>query len=225
VRPVAEVVAEADGDYAGREDLNRVRQGIVVLRQARADQPANYDLNWRLAKYDYYLGSHSADSTEQEKAFKEGIAAGKEAVKAENAKADGHFWLGANYGGKAQTSTLFGLSEIDEIKSEMEVVIKLDEGYQSGSAYMVLGQVYLQAPRMLGGDVQKAIEYLEKGMKFGPENALIRWHLADAYAQAHRNEDAKKQVEALMALKPAPGFEPEYNEAVEGAKKVQEKIQ
>lgn len=223
-RPVNEVVAEAEQSYAGRQDINKVRQGIVVLRQARVDNPTNYELSWRLAKFDYFLGAHSTDSTEQEKAFREGIAAGEAAVKAENDKPDGHFWLGANYGGTARMSMLSGLSETEEIKREMEAVLKLNEGYQSGSAYMVLGQVYLESPKILGGDLQKAIEYLEKGQKVGPDNALIRWHLADAYAQAHRNEDARKQIEALMAMKPSPGLETEYNEAVEGAKQVQEKI-
>lgn len=223
-RAISEILAEADQAYAGRPDLNRVRAALLALRQGQADYAGDYELAWRLAKYNYYLGSHSPDSTEQDKAFHDGIAAGQAAVKAQENKPDGHFWLGANHGGTAKNSMLSGLSEIDEIKREMEIVIKLDEGFQSGSAYMVLGQVYLESPKLLGGDVQKAIEYLEKGMKLGPDNALIRWHLADAYAQVHRDEDARKQIEALMAMKPTPGYEPEYDEAVEGAKKVQEKI-
>ena len=124
----------------------------------------------------------------------------------------------------AQISTLSGLSEIDDIKHEMETVIKLDQGYQSGTAYMVLGQVYLESPGILGGDTQKAIEFFEKGIKFGPDNALLHLHLAEAYVEAHRNEDARRQIAGLLASKPTPGYEPEYNEAVAKARKLQEKI-
>ena len=223
-RPSSEAIAEADKFYAERADLVKVRQGIVSLRQAQADDPANYDLAWRLAKFNYYLGAHSPNSNEQDKAFHEGIDAGKLAVKLQDGKPDGHFWLGANYGGKAQTSMLSGLSEIDDIKHEMETVLKLDEKYQSGSAYMVLGQVYLEAPGLLGGDTQKAIKYLEKGLRFGPDNSLLRAHLAEAYVEAHRNEDARKQIDALLAMKPDPGYEPEHDEAVAEVKKLQEKI-
>jgi len=219
-----ESIAEADRLYVERTDLMKVRQGIVSLRQAQADDQSNYDLAWRLAKFNYYLGAHSPESYEQEKAFHEGIEAGKLAVKLQDAKPEGHFWLGANYGGNAQISTLAGLSEIDDIEREMEAVLKIDEGFQSGSAYMVLGQMYLQAPRLLGGDVQKAIGYLEKGIRFGPDNALLRLRMAQAYAEDHRNDDARKQIDALMAMKPAPGYEPEYNEAVTEARKLQEKI-
>jgi tetratricopeptide (TPR) repeat protein len=223
-RPAAEAIAEADELYAGRADLVNVRRGVVVLRQAQAEDQTNYDLAWRLAKFDYYLGAHTPEPTERDKAFHDGVEAGQLAVKLQDGKPDGHFWLGANYGGKAKTSMLSGLSEIDDIKHEMETVLKLDEKYQSGSAYMVLGQVYLQAPGLLGGDTQKAIEYLEKGLRFGPDNALLRAHLAEAYVEAHRNDDARKQIDALLSMKPAAGYEPEHDEALVEVRKLQEKI-
>lgn len=224
MRPLAEAIAEADKFYAGREDLVKVRQGLLVLRQAQADQQANYDLAWRLAKFNYYLGAHSPDTSELDKAFHDGIEAGKLAVKLQDGKPEGHFWLGANYGGSAKTSIFAGLSEFDDIKREMETVIKLDEGYQMGSAYLALGQLYLEAPGLLGGDTQKAIQYLEKGLKLGPDHALLRAELVAAYVSANRNEDARKQIEALLAMKPAAGYEPEYHEAVAKVKKLQEKI-
>jgi tetratricopeptide (TPR) repeat protein len=224
MRPATQAIAEADQLYTGRADLVNVRRGVVALRQAQAEDQANYDLAWRLAKFNYYLGAHSPEPTERDKAFHDGVEAGKLAVKLQDGKPDGHFWLGANYGGKAQTSMLSGLSEIDDIKHEMETVIKLDEKYQSGSAYMALGQVYLEAPGLLGGDTKKAIEYLEKGLRFGPDNALLRAHLAEAYVEAHRNDDARKQIDALLAMKPSPGYEPEHDEALAEVKKLQEKI-
>ena len=224
MRPSSEAIAEAGRLYEGRADLMKVRQAIVALRQAQADDPTNYDIAWRLAEFNYFLGSHSSDSGEQDKAFRQGIEAGKLAAKLQDGKPEGHFWLGANYGGIAEISTLAGLADVEDIKREMETVIKLDEKYQDASAYMVLGQVYLESPALLGGDTQKAISYLEKGLRLGPDNELMRLHLAEAYAQAHRNEDARKQIDTLLAMKPAPSYEAEYNEAVEGARKLQEKL-
>jgi len=223
-RPATDAIAEADRLYVQRADLVKVRQAIVALRQAQADDSTNYELAWRMAKYNYYLGAHTTESTEKTKAFHDGIEAGKLAVRIQSDKPDGHFWLGANYGGNAQLSMLGGLSEVDDIKSEMEAVLKIDEKYQAGSAYVVLGQLYLESPRILGGDVSKAIGYLEKGIKVGPDNAVMRAKLAAAYVEAHRNEDARKQIETLMTMKPSADFQPEYNDAVAEAKKIQEKI-
>jgi tetratricopeptide (TPR) repeat protein len=223
-RPATEAIAQADQLYAGRSDLVKVREAVVALRQAQADHPSDYDIAWRLAKYNYYLGAHSPQPQEQERAFRDGIEAGKQAVQLQDSKPDGHFWLGANYGGAAQSSVLASFAGVDDIKGEMETVLKLDQSYESASAYMVLGQVYLQAPKLLGGDVQKSIDYLEKGVKLGPDNGLMKVTLAKAYAAAHRNAEAQKQLDALMTMKAAPGYEPEYAEAVAEAKKVQEKL-
>jgi tetratricopeptide (TPR) repeat protein len=223
-RPVGDAITTADQLYAGRTDLVKVREGLVALRQGQLENQGNYDLAWRLAKFNYYLGAHTTDSTERDKAFHDGIAAGKMAVQLQDNKPEGHFWLGANYGGNAKNSVLAGLSDVDEIKRQMEAVIKLDEGFQSGSAYLALGQMYLEAPRVLGGDTEKAIQNLEKGLRFGPDNALLKAYLAEAYADAHRNEDARKQINEVLAMKPAAGFEPEHQEALERVRKLQEKI-
>ena len=110
MRPSSEAIAEADRLYEGRADLMKARQAIVTLRQAQAEDPTNYDIAWRLAEFDYFLGSHTSDSGEQDKDFREGIEAGKLAVKLQDGKPEGHFWLGANYGGSAELSTLAALS-------------------------------------------------------------------------------------------------------------------
>lgn len=218
-----DVVRQADELYGGRQDLVKLKEAIVALRQAQASDPSNYELAWRLAKFSYYLGSHSPDSTEQDKAFHDGIEAGKLAVQLHDDKPDGHFWLGANYGGNAQLSTLAGLADIEDIKREMAAVIKIDERYQAGSAYLVLGELYLKSPRILGGSTDKAIENLEKGVRLGPDNAILHAHLAQAYMQAQRPEEARRQINFVLTMKPAAGYEPEYNEAVTEVKKLDPK--
>ena len=89
---------------------------------------------------------------------------------------------------------------------------------------MALGQVYLKAPRILGGDVGKAIEYLEKGLKFGPNNALLRLRLAEAYAEANRTPDAHRELKILFESQPSPGFEPEHNDAVRVGRELEAKL-
>jgi tetratricopeptide (TPR) repeat protein len=221
---VAEQIAQADKLYNQREDLARVREAIVLLRQAHAVDYSSYDAAWRLAKFNYYLGAHTKDEAERDRAFKEGVEAGQSAIKLQEAKPEGHFWLGANLGGQAQQSALSGLASLDDIRKEMERVIQIDEGYQSGSAYMVLGQVDLEAPRMMGGDPENAVKTLEKGLTFGENNSPLRLRLAQAYKAVNRKEDARKQLNAIINMKtPNPDYMPEHKEAVEEARKMLEK--
>ena len=219
-KAAVEKMAKADGLYAHREDLGQARQAQALLRLARVEDYGSYEIAWKLSRSDYYVADHTTNEREREDSFREGIEAGQRAVQLQDGKPEGHFWLGANYGGTAKNSTLASLSSVEDIRKEMDTVLKLDEGFQSGSAYLGLGQLYLQAPRMLGGDRQKAVDYLEKGLRFGKDNALLRLRLAEAYHLVNRDGDALKQIDYLFSMNVDPAFGPEYKEAVEKAQKL-----
>ncbi len=220
----AESIAQADKLYAERADLARVREGLARLRGVQAAEPSNYEAAWRLARMYYFLGEHTQDTTERDKAFEDGIKAGREAVKLQDNKPEGHFWLGANLGGQAQHSALSGFSSANDIRREMQKVISLDEGFMSGSAYMALARVDLEIPPVMGGDPKRAVELLEKGLKFGENNAPLRYYLAQGYLKLKRNEDARKQLETILNMQPDPNYVPEHNDAVEKARQLMQKV-
>jgi len=220
----AKDIASADQLYGQRADLMQLRQGIVSLRQAVTKDPGNYDAAWKLSKFNYYLATHSDDSKERDDAFKAGIDAGKTAVQLQNEKPDGHFWLGANFGGAAEHSTIQGLATVSDIKNEMDTVLRLDEGYQNGSAYMVLGLVFLNAPSIVGGDPKKAVDEMEKGLRFGEPNAFLHLHLAEAYKKVGRNDDARRELKKILSMTPDPNYLPELKEASAAAQKLLDQI-
>lgn len=221
---VTDLVARADQLYTERTDLSKTRECISVLRQARAADPNNYDAAWRLARANYFLGEHTDDSGERDKAFSAGEAAAKDAIKLSGNKPEGHFWLGANLGGQAEHSALTGLAAAEDIRREMQTVIKLDEGFMSGSAYMALGRIDIETPSMMGGDPKRAVELLEKGLKFGANNSPLRYYLAEAYIKVNRKDDARKQLEAVISMQPDPNYLPEHNDAVTKARELLKKL-
>lgn len=220
----AEDIASADQLYSQREDLMQLRRGIVSLRQALTKDPGNYDAAWKLSKYNYYLAMHTDNSKERDDAFQAGIDAGKTAVQLQSEKPDGHFWLGANYGGAAEHSAIQGLATVNDIRNEMQTVLRLNEGYQDGSVYMVLGLVNLNAPDIVGGDPKKAVEEMEKGLRFGEPNAFLHLHLAEAYKKVGRNDDARKELKKILSMTPDPNYLPEYKEASAAAQKLLDQI-
>lgn len=217
-------VAEADALYEGREDLNKARVAVASLRQATTAEYGNYDAAWKLSRAAFYVAEHTDNDTERDDMYREGIEAGKAAIALQPNKPDGHFWLGANYGGSAAHSTLANLSSFQDIKGEMEAVLKIDESYEGYSVYLGLGRLYLQAPRVLGGDSKQAIEYLEKGVKLSPTNTMMRADLAEAYIANSRDADAKKQIQAILAATPDPKHAPEHKDAVAKAQKLLQKL-
>jgi len=204
--------------------MTKARTAVTILRQAHAADYGNYEAAWKLARAAFFVGDRTDNDTERDDMFREGTLAGKAAVQLQPNKPEGHFWLGANYGGTAAHSTLSNLSSFQDIKGEMEAVLKLDESYQGYSAYLGLGRLYLQAPKVLGGDVGKAIDYLEKGLKLNPNNTVMRFHLAEAYEANNRDAEARKEIETIIATTPDPKYIAEHKMAVDKAKKLQEKI-
>jgi tetratricopeptide (TPR) repeat protein len=220
----ADKLAEAEPLYEGREDMNKARLAVTALRQAHAADYSSYEAAWKLSRAAFYVADRTDNESERDDMFREGTDAGKAAAALQPNKPDGHFWLGANYGGNAAHSTLSNLSSFRDIKNEMETVLKLDESYEGYSAYIGLGRLYLKAPKVLGGDASKAMEYLEKGLKLNPNNTVMRYWLAEAYETTNRDADAKKQIETILTTTPDPKYAAEHKDAVAKAKKLQEKI-
>ena len=217
-------IAEGDQLYAAREDMSKARVAVAAYRQAVTADYGNYDAAWKLARASFYVGDHTNSDDESEDMFRTGIEAGKAAVKLQGGRPEGHFWLGANYGGNAQRSTLASFATVQDIRAEMETVIKLDEKFQGGAAYLGLGRLYLKAPKVLGGDTSKAIESLKKGLAINPNNALMKYYLAEAYDYEHRDGEAKKLIDEILAMTPDPEYIAEHKDAVAKANKLKQKI-
>ncbi len=71
--------------------------------------------NWRGRAF--YVGDRTDNDSERDDMFREGTEAGKAAVQLQPDKPEGHFWLGANYGGSAAHSTIANLSSFQDIKA------------------------------------------------------------------------------------------------------------
>jgi tetratricopeptide (TPR) repeat protein len=217
VVPLKDYVAKATEAYGARSDLAKAREAVNIMELAQKANPQDYDAAWTLAQYAFYLANHTPEKSDRKEIFNKGIKAGEAAVALNANKPEGHFWLGANLGGRAQISIMDGASDADEIRQHMQAVIKIDPSFQSGSAYMALGQVDLETPRLMGGDPPAAVKTMESGLKYADNNALYHLRLAQGYLAVDRKEDAKKQIEYLQAMKPNPDFLPEHADALKEA--------
>ncbi len=218
---ITETLAKCDELFRRREDLAKLREAVKQLAAVRSADARNYEVEWKFAKYNYFLGKHSTDEKEKEKTFADGSQAGKIASRIEANKPDGYFWYAANLGEQAKLSPVtVGVTAIDEIKAAMNKVIEIQPDYESASAYDALAQVELTTAGLMGGKPEKAVEYLEKALTIDKENIYVYLHLAEAYLATGKKDEAKKQLEYLLKMKPNPDYIPEYSETTEKAKKL-----
>ncbi len=217
---IAANIAKADELFRRRDDVSNLREAVKLLAQVRNLDRRNYEVEWKYAKYNYFLGKMTTVEDESAKVLDDGAEAGRIASRIAPDKPDGYFWYGANLGEQARRAPLTkGLMSVGDIQTAMNKVIEIQPDYQGASAYDILAQIEL-VRGLAGGDPKKAVEYLEKAIKISGDNSYLRLHLAEAYLADNRKPEAKKQLEFILNMKPNPDFLPEYKETTEKAQKL-----
>ena len=211
---------KAEELFSQRADLSKLREAVKVIGQVRDPENRDYDVEWNYARYNYFLGRHSPDEDEADKAFNQGKDSAKIAANVEPNRPEGHFWYGANFGELCRRSPVtVGMRNVGEVRETMQRVIQLDPKYQGAAAYDVLAQIEL-ATRIKDGTAEKAAEYLETAIGLEKNNSELYLHLGQAYLTLNREADAKKQLEHILKMSPDPGYIPEHNDAVAAAQRL-----
>jgi predicted Zn-dependent protease len=220
--PIPETILKADALFKQRADLSNLREAVKLLAAARTADQRNFEVEWKFAKFNYFLGKHSTDEKEIDAALEKGKEAGLIASRVDPGKPDGYFWYAANLGELARRSPVtVGLRSVKDIQTAMNKVIEIQPNYQNAAAYDALAQIELETT-LTGGKAEKAVELLEKALEIEQDNTNLRLHLAEAYLAVKRKDEARKQLDLLLQMKANPDYLPEYNEDVAAAKKMLE---
>ncbi len=195
-------VGEADHLFSRGETPTQDHQAYAILESALTANGKSYDLLWRAARSAYYVGDFGVEA-DKLKYFDKGIGLAQRAIVLQPNSVEGHFWLAANYGGKAQlVGALKALSTVKKIRNEMQIVVKLNDAYENGNAYLALGEIDRELPSVMGGNKKRAMSHYEQGLKVAPENLDLKVALSKAYQDAGRKEEARRLLEEVIKATP-----------------------
>lgn len=193
---------EADERFTFGEDHERDKQALTLIDQALSGNGNDYQWLWRRARVCYFIGD-DAPSSDKLQYFEKGIDAGQRAIELEPNAVEGHFWLAVNYGGFSELKGgLKAISTVKTIRAEMEIVLRLNDRYNDGGAYLALGEIDRQMPKIIGGNLDRAIARLEQGERVAPDNLEMKLALAQAYQRAGRKQDARREFEEILQRRP-----------------------
>lgn len=201
----------ADALYADRTNVASARRAADLWSAALTDHPRDFDSAWKLARADYWLGGH-APKSEQRSFYERGIEAGRRAIAIDPNKPDGHFWLAANMGALAESSGVAGLKYRKPIKTELEIVLRLNPAFLEGSANRALGRWYYKVPRLFGGSRKRAEEHLKASLKYKDDSAPTHYFLAELYADDGRATDARAEIQKVLDAPIDPEWAPKDRE-------------
>lgn len=209
--------ADPDRLYADRANLSSALEAATIWEARLVKDPRDFESAWKLARTCYWLGGHVAEG-ERRKQFERGIDAAMKAIALQPNRPEGHFWLAADMGAMAEGFGLRqGIKYRGPIKNELETVLKIDPGFQQGSADRALGRWYLRVPRLFGGSKDKSVEHLKKSLTYAPQSTASLYFLAETLIEMDRDDEAKRSLEATIAAPLDPEWTPEDKEFKEKA--------
>jgi tetratricopeptide (TPR) repeat protein len=206
---VARVFAQSpDALYADRANLASAQRAAELWTSELKANPA-FETAWKLARADYWLGSH-APVVERRGFLESGIDAARKAAALEPNRPEGHFWIAANMGGLAESFGLrAGLKYRKPIKDELETTLKLDPAFMTGSADRALGRWYFKVPGLFGGSNKKAEEHLRASLKYDDQSTITRFFLAEVLIDLGRKREARAELQRVIDAPINPQWAPE----------------
>jgi hypothetical protein len=213
---VSGVVAAQPGTSGNADALYRQRETVANAERAAeiwaAKAKTDFESAWKLARAYYWIGTHQPPA-QGRRTLERGVEAGENAIRLQEGRPEGHFWLAANMGRLAQSFGLRqGVKYRGRIRDELERVLTIDPGFQGGSADDALGQWYDSVPRMFGGSSQKAEQHFQRALSRDPNNTSVLMSLAERRIAAKKHDEARVFLQRLLDAPVEPEWEPEARE-------------
>jgi hypothetical protein len=215
-----EQAPDPDALYERRDDLASARRAEAIWTERLAQDGRDFESAWKLARTRYWLGGH-APAAERKKHLEAGIAAARAAVAADAKRPEGHFWIAANMGALAESFGLRqGLKYRGEIRDELLIVLKIDPGYQQGSADRALGRWYFKVPGLLGGSSKKSEAHLRQSLTYAPHSTITHFFLAETLLGMDRKTEALQELQLVLDAPVDPAWAPEDREFKDKAQRL-----
>jgi len=201
---------DPDRLYANRADLASARRAAGIWRARSA--AGSFDAAWKLARADYWIGGH-APQADRRGVLEDGVDAGRKAIALQPDRPEGHFWTAANMGALAESFGMRqGLKYRKAIKDELDTVLRVDPGYEQGSADRALGRWYYKVPSLFGGSRKTAESHLRASLRYDPHNMASHFFLAEMFLDDGRTAQARAELQAVLDAPNHPEWIPEDEE-------------
>lgn len=222
------LLEQARAAYAKRHKVSESVRAVKLYEKAIKSQ-ATYETCWEGSRAVAHLGSNGWTKAPREKRqglFKKGLLWAKQATKLKSNGAHGHYYVAVLSGLNAQERTfLHQMSSARSIRLAGERAAKLNPRIECGGPVRLLGLYYRRLPAAFGGDNNVALKYLEKAVRYCPNNPNVRYELAECLHKVGQDNRARKEAQWVLDHPPSdPGDRREYRKTKANAKKLLQEL-
>ena len=207
----SDLMRQADELYQKRATPGMAEKAIEAYQQVLAIDDTVADAYWKIARAMWWTGEQATETAKAAEIYREGIEFAKLGVAANPDSAGAHFWLAVMYGlfGEAK-GIMQSLHLVDPMKQELEAARRLDDRFDEGGVYRVMGRMYMKLPGFKGGDIKKAIELGRKSIEIGPNHPMNQLYLAESLLQDGQKDEAKRILQLVIDMPTQPRLAPEH---------------
>jgi tetratricopeptide (TPR) repeat protein len=200
-----ELLREFDSLWSRRKEPRVLDHITAIATTALREDPKSYGAAWRLAKVYCWRSQSVKDPEAIKKAALQGAHYGDIARELNPDGVEGQFLYAFAVGIYASN---IGITEVifKGFSSKFESAVKraydLDKNYEDGSPIVALGRYYFQLPWPLR-DLDRSLAYLEEARQTHPNAMFGRVYLAETYYTLGRKDDARQELEYVVAADPS----------------------
>jgi tetratricopeptide (TPR) repeat protein len=213
----------ADGASGSRAVAGRTDAALEAYREALRLAPSSVGARWRLMRLLFYRGSFCGVSGKPRLAiFEEARRVGEDGVRGVERRLAGrkgaerlaalrevpeaaplYLWAAVSWGQWGLYTGKFAAARkgaAGKVRDYAEAAIALDPGLEQGAAFVLLGRLHDQSPRIpfltFWISRAKAIASLRRALELGPDNTVALYFLAEALR--HHAPERRDEVRALF---------------------------
>ena len=179
------------------EDLSAIDRARDLLEEAlRRD--ARVETMIALSYVSFLWGDvRAATTADKLAAYERGREIGRRAVERAPDSHDAHLWYAINTGRWGQTKGIFrSLFLLPTVREEIGVLLALDP--MSPRAHAFAGNVFLELPRVAGGDPVRAEDHFRTALEVDPRFTVARVGLARVHIAAGRYAEARRELQRVV---------------------------
>ena len=191
-------VGRSDELYHQRAEPGAVRESVMILSGARG-APDRYEVQWRLARALFFLGQEAGSRESSRQLYSAGIGAGERAIALNAERVEGHFWVGVNLSLLAEVDRgIRGVRALRWARAELNRAAAISESYHDAGPLRVLGRLEHKAPRILGGNLKRSRELLDRALAIAPSNSVTLTYAAELAIDLGERERAVSLLQRLI---------------------------
>ncbi len=203
--------------------VKSLEEAAKICEQIFKRKPYDFETMTLFSRVCWALGKHQKEESQQQEWFAQGREVGKKIREIYPEKPEGYYWFGINYGEWVDRGSIFAKIGAKKIILEnMEKVLVLDDKYDGGGAYIVIGRINYVAP---GGSYSKAIQYYKQAMMLGPERTTAYLYLGELYLHEHLFDKAEELFKKVISMEVDPCYAIEARDDRKNAERLLKKVE